>query len=45
MSDLMEAVREAGLTELAQVQLATLETDGHITVVPRRRQGSAQSAD
>jgi uncharacterized membrane protein YcaP (DUF421 family) len=34
-SDVMEAVREAGLTRLEEVDLAVLETDGHITVIRR----------
>jgi uncharacterized membrane protein YcaP (DUF421 family) len=40
-SDLKEAIRKAGLTEIGQVDLAMLEVDGEITVVPR--QASAPS--
>lgn len=36
-SDLLEAVRRAQLGGLSEVALATLETDGEITVVPRKR--------
>jgi uncharacterized membrane protein YcaP (DUF421 family) len=35
-ADLEEAVRRAGLQELAKVRLAMLETDGEITIVPQR---------
>lgn len=33
--ELMAAVRQAGLTDLAQVHVAILETNGRINVVPR----------
>lgn len=36
-SDLTEAIRRARLTTLSEVALATLETDGEITIVPRKR--------
>jgi uncharacterized membrane protein YcaP (DUF421 family) len=35
MADLDEAVRRAGLTQLTQVAVAVLETDGEITISPR----------
>lgn len=35
-SDLREAIRRAGLVRVRDVRLATLETDGEITVVPWR---------
>lgn len=35
-SDLLEAIRKAGLGSVEEVATATLETDGQITVVPRR---------
>ncbi len=35
-ADLEEALRCAGLTDVADVRLAMLETDGEITVVPQR---------
>jgi uncharacterized membrane protein YcaP (DUF421 family) len=33
--ELMAAVRQAGLTELAEVRVAILETNGRINVIPR----------
>ena len=35
-SDLDEAIRRAGFSAASEVRLAMLETDGEITVVPRR---------
>jgi uncharacterized membrane protein YcaP (DUF421 family) len=35
--ELMAAVRAAGLTDLGEVHVAILETNGHISVVPRVR--------
>ena len=39
-SDLHEAVRHAGLASLAEVEIAMLEPDGEISIVPKHRQGS-----
>lgn len=36
-SDVLEAVRRAQLGSLSEVALATLETDGAITIVPRNK--------
>ena len=36
--DLMAAVREQGLDDLAGVKLAVLETDGSISVIPREQE-------
>lgn len=36
-SDLLEAVRRAQLGSLSEVAVATLETDGEITIVPRKK--------
>jgi uncharacterized membrane protein YcaP (DUF421 family) len=36
-SDLLEAVRRAQLGSLSEVAVATLETDGDITIVPRKK--------
>lgn len=36
-SDLDEAVRHAGLSSLAEVELAMLEPDGEISIVPKER--------
>jgi uncharacterized membrane protein YcaP (DUF421 family) len=36
-SDVEEAIRRANLGGLQEVKLATLETDGEITVVPRKK--------
>lgn len=38
-TDLEEAVRKQGLASLDEVALAVLETNGEITVVPKRRGG------
>lgn len=40
-SDVMEAIRRAQLAGLADVAKATLETDGEITILPRKKRGSA----
>jgi uncharacterized membrane protein YcaP (DUF421 family) len=34
-ADFDKAMREAGVSEVDDIQLAELETDGHITIVPR----------
>src|SRR5688572_14346273 len=39
-SDLEESVRKAGFTSEQDVRLALLETDGEITVIPRRNKAS-----
>jgi uncharacterized membrane protein YcaP (DUF421 family) len=36
-SDVLEAVRRAQLGSLSEVAVATLETDGEITIVPRKK--------
>jgi uncharacterized membrane protein YcaP (DUF421 family) len=36
--DLMAAVREQGLMDLSDVQLAVLENDGSISVIPRGKE-------
>lgn len=38
VSDLEESIRKAGLTREEEVRLALLETDGEITILPRRLQ-------
>jgi uncharacterized membrane protein YcaP (DUF421 family) len=43
-SDLMEAIRRAQLSGLADVARATLETDGEITVVPRKQRSAKTGA-
>ena len=35
-SDIEEAAREQGVASLRKVELATLEANGHITIVPKR---------
>jgi uncharacterized membrane protein YcaP (DUF421 family) len=40
-SDLEEAAREHGVASLGKVALATLEANGHITIVPKRRTKAA----
>ena len=39
-SDVDEAIRRAGLARRDEVRLAVLETDGEITIVPRRAQSA-----